>query len=200
LFTLRALAQYSPEDTALVDIEKINPRIKVEIKYATEDNFTGRRLYDVGKCFLRRFVAVKLDSVQRELEKFGLGLKVWDCYRPLSVQKILWSIVPDERYVANPAKGSRHNRGCAVDLTLVDSCGNELPMPTKYDDFTEKAHRDYFDLPDTLIKNREILENVMRKYGFIPLPTEWWHFDFEGWEKFSILDIPLKELLRDENK
>ena len=135
-----------------------------------------------------------LDSVQRELEKVGLGLKVWDCYRPLSVQKILWSIVPDERYVANPAKGSRHNRGCAVDLTLVDSLGNELPMPTKYDDFTEKAHRDYYNLPDTVIKNRKILEDVMKKYGFIPLPTEWWHFDAQGWENFSILDIPLKEL------
>ena len=144
--------------------------------------------------FLRKFVALKLDSVQRELEKVGLGLKVWDCYRPLSVQKILWSIVPDERYVANPAKGSRHNRGCAVDLTLVDSLGNELPMPTKYDDFTEKAHRDYYNLPDTVIKNRKILEDVMKKYGFIPLPTEWWHFDAQGWENFSILDIPLKEL------
>lgn len=200
LILSKSFAQFSPEDTVLVDIEKINPRIKVEIKYATEDNFTGRKLYDVGKCFLRKFVAMKLDSVQRELEKIGLGLKVWDCYRPLSVQKILWSIVPDERYVANPAKGSRHNRGCAVDLTLVDSLGNELPMPTKYDDFTEKAHRDYFNLPDTLIKNRKILEDVMVKYGFVPLPTEWWHFDFKGWEKFSILDIPLKELVRDENK
>ncbi len=198
LILAKSFAQYTPDDTILVDIEKINPRIKVEIKYATEDNFTGRKLYDVGKCFLRKFVAMKLDSVQKELEKFGLGLKVWDCYRPLSVQKILWSIVPDERYVANPAKGSRHNRGCAVDLTLVDSLGNELPMPTKYDDFSEKAHRNYFDLPDTLIKNRKILEDVMVKYGFIPLPTEWWHFDFEGWENFSILDIPLKELIRDE--
>jgi D-alanyl-D-alanine dipeptidase len=188
------LAQFSPEDTVLVDIQKINPKIIVEIKYATEDNFTGKKLYDVSKCFLRKFVALKLDSVQRELEKVGLGLKVWDCYRPLSVQKILWSIVPDERYVANPAKGSRHNRGCAVDLTLVDSLGNELPMPTKYDDFTEKAHRDYYNLPDTVIKNRKILEDVMKKYGFIPLPTEWWHFDAQGWENFSILDIPLKEL------
>ena len=197
IFILNAeslLAQFSPEDTVLVDIQKINPRIIVEIKYATEDNFTGKKLYDVPKCFLRKFVALKLDSVQRELEKVGLGLKVWDCYRPLSVQKILWSIVPDERYVANPAKGSRHNRGCAVDLTLVDSLGNELPMPTKYDDFTEKAHRDYYNLPDTVIKNRKILEDVMKKYGFIPLPTEWWHFDAQGWENFSILDIPLKEL------
>jgi D-alanyl-D-alanine dipeptidase len=200
LIVTKSFAQYSPEDTLLVDIKEVNPRIKVEIKYATEDNFTGRKLYDIGKCFLRKFVAMKLDSVQRELEKFGLGLKVWDCYRPLSVQKILWSIVPDERYVANPAKGSRHNRGCAVDLTLVDSLGNELPMPTRYDDFTEKAHRDYSNLPDTLIKNRKILEDVMVKYGFVPLPTEWWHFDFKGWERFSILDIPLKELVRDKNK
>jgi D-alanyl-D-alanine dipeptidase len=194
IFSGVAFAQFLPEDTILVDVQKINPRIKVEIRYATENNFTGKKLYSVGKCFLRKFVAVKLDSVQKELENYGLGIKVWDCYRPLSVQKILWSIVPDERYVANPSKGSRHNRGCAVDLTLVDSLGNELPMPTGYDDFTEKAHRNYFNLPDTLIKNRMILENVMRKYGFIPLPTEWWHFDCEGWENFSILDIPLEEI------
>ncbi|MCX7762433.1 MAG: M15 family metallopeptidase [Candidatus Kryptonium sp.] len=197
LFAQNSVAQFSPEDTVLVDIQKINPRIVVEIKYATDDNFTGRKLYTVSRCFLRKFVALKLDSVQRELEKFGLGLKVWDCYRPLSVQKILWSIVPDERYVANPAKGSRHNRGCAVDLTLVDSSGKELPMPTKYDDFSEKAHRDYYNLPDTVIKNRKLLEDVMKKYGFIPLPTEWWHFDSEGWERFSILDIPLEELVKD---
>ncbi len=194
LFSELAFAQFLPEDTLLVDVQEINPRIRVEIRYATTNNFTGRKLYSVGKCFLRKFVAVKLDSVQRELENYGLGIKVWDCYRPLSVQKILWSLVPDERYVANPAKGSRHNRGCAVDLTLVDSLGNELPMPTGYDDFTEKAHRNYFNLPDTLIKNRMTLENVMRKYGFIPLQTEWWHFDCEGWEKFSILDIPLEEI------
>lgn len=193
--TKSLLAQFSHEDTSLVDVQKINPRIKIDIKYATEDNFTGQKLYNVPKCFLRKFVALKLDSVQKELEKIGLGLKVWDCYRPLSVQKILWAIVPDERYVANPAKGSRHNRGCAVDLTLVDSLGNELPMPTKYDDFTEKAHRNYNDLPDTVVKNRKLLEDVMKKYGFIPLPTEWWHFDFEGWEKFSILDIPLEKLI-----
>ncbi len=197
LLVFKALAQYPSEDTVFADIQKINPKIKVEIRYATENNFTGKKLYDVDKCFLRKIVAMKLDSVQRELEKIGLGLKVWDCYRPLSVQKVLWSIVPDERYVANPAKGSRHNRGCAVDLTLVDSLGNELPMPTGYDDFTEKAHRDYFDLPDTLIKNRQILENVMKKYGFIPLSTEWWHFDFKDWEKFQILDIPLKKLTDD---
>jgi zinc D-Ala-D-Ala dipeptidase len=194
IFSGVAFAQVLPEDTLLVDVQKINPRIKVEIRYATENNFTGKKLYSVGKCFLRKFVAFKLDSVQKELENYGLGIKVWDCYRPLSVQKILWSIVPDERYVANPSKGSRHNRGCAVDLTLVDSLGNELPMPTGYDDFTEKAHRNYFNLPDTLIKNRMILENVMRKYGFIPLSTEWWHFDCEGWENFSILDIPLEEI------
>lgn len=198
LLTKNLLAQFSHEDTILVDIQKINPRIKIDIKYATEDNFTGRKLYSVPKCFLRRFVALKLDSVQKELEKIELGLKVWDCYRPLSVQEILWSIVPDERYVANPAKGSRHNRGCAVDLTLVDSLGNELPMPTKYDDFTEKAHRNYKDLPDTVVKNRKLLEDVMKKYGFIPLPSEWWHFDFEGWEKFSILDIPLEKLINEK--
>ena len=127
----------------MIDMHRRNPRILLEIRYATANNFTHTALYDRPECWLNGVAAARLDAVQKELETQGLGLKVWDCYRPLSVQKKFWALVPDERYVANPAKGSRHNRGAAVDLTLVGAGGSELLMPTAHDDFTTRAHRDF---------------------------------------------------------
>ncbi|MEP0918916.1 M15 family metallopeptidase [Leptolyngbya sp. DQ-M1] len=174
-----------------VDIRSINPRIALDIRYATTNNFVKRKLYPQARCILRASVAQQLSQVQTNLEKEGLGLKVYDCYRPLSIQKRLWEIVPDERYVANPAKGSRHNRGAAVDVTLIDRTGKELPMPTQFDDFTERASRSYTDLPAPVLKNRQLLENAMVRAGFIPLSTEWWHFDGKGWQNFSVRDVPL---------
>ncbi len=171
---------------ALVDITTVNARIRLDIRYATTNNFTGRKVYPEARCLLREGTARKLSAVQRELEGMGLGLKVLDCYRPLEVQKKFWALAPDERYVANPAKGSRHNRGAAVDVTLVTAAGEELPMPTGFDDFTEKAHRDYQALPAEAIRNRALLERVMKKHGFDPLPTEWWHFDDADWRKYPI--------------
>lgn len=177
-----------------VDVEKINPKFCIDIRYATTNNFAGKVLYPVAKCYLRKKVASKLNDVQNALEERGLGLKIFDGYRPLSVQKIMWEIVPDERYVANPAEGSKHNRGSAVDVTLVDSKGQELRMPTGFDDFSVKAHRDCFDLPNEAIENRDLLEKIMVQHGFIPLPTEWWHFDDAEWEDYPIEDVSLESL------
>jgi zinc D-Ala-D-Ala dipeptidase len=182
------------QDFDLVDIKSINPRILVDIRYATSNNFVGRPVYSRAKCFLRRKVALKLDAIQQKLEKIGLGLKIWDGYRPHSVQKIFWEIVPDPRYVAPPEIGSRHNRGAAVDLTLVDDQGKELKMPTDFDDFSDKAHLNYDRLPKEVIYNRTLLENIMRAHDFIPCQTEWWHFDDEEGEKYPIEDKPLEEL------
>ncbi len=178
----------------LVDIKEVNPRIVVDLRYSTEDNFTKKKLYDSNTCFLRKSAAAKLDAVQKELEKVNLGLKVWDCYRPLGVQRIFWAIFPDERFVANPEKGSRHNRASAVDLTLVDSQGKELQMPTGFDDFSPRAGHDYQDLPDRIIKNRELLKDLMEKAGFLSLPEEWWHYDDQNWEQFDLMDIPFQDL------
>lgn len=175
--------------TAFVDVRSINPRIAIDIRYATTNNFVKQKLYPQARCILRTPVAQQLSQVQTDLEKQGLGLKVYDCYRPLSVQKRLWEIVPDERYVANPANGARHNRGAAVDLTLVDRTGKELPMPTAFDDFTERASRSYTELPAPVLKNRQLLENAMVRAGFTPLSTEWWHFDSKGWQNFPVRDI-----------
>lgn len=177
-----------------LELNKVNPNILLDIRYATTNNFTGKIVYPEARAFLVKDAALSLDSVQKELETIGLGLKIYDGYRPLSVQKKFWEIMPDERYVADPKKGSRHNRGMAVDLTLVNKDGKELNMPTEYDDFTEKAHRDYINLSEEQIKNRKILEDVMTKYGFTGLPTEWWHFDYKGWENYEVMDIDFKDI------
>jgi|WetSurMetagenome_2_1015567.scaffolds.fasta_scaffold26109_3 zinc D-Ala-D-Ala dipeptidase len=178
----------------LVNVWKLDTTIILDIRYATTNNFTGKQVYDEAKFFLRTEPAKKILEVQKELKSLGLNIKIFDGYRPLSVQKKFWEIMPDERYVADPKKGSRHNRGAAVDLTLIDKNGNEIPMPTSYDDFTEKASRNYMNLSSQIIINRKFLEDLMAKYGFIGLPTEWWHFDYEGWEKFDVLDVDFKEL------
>ena len=181
-------------DSDFVDIQSINPRILIDIRYATTNNFVGRPVYPCAKCYLRRKVALKLDKVQQQLEKIGLGLKIWDGYRPLSVQKIFWELVPDPRYVAPPDEGSKHNRGAAVDLTLVDKKGKEVRMPTDFDDFSVKAHLNYERLPKEVIYNRALLENIMRAHGFVPAQTEWWHYDDEESEKYPIEDQSLEEL------
>lgn len=178
----------------LVNIQKKCPRIILDIRYATTNNFTRHQVYSSASCFLQESTAQKLCRVQEELETMGLGLKIFDGYRPLSVQKIFWNLVPDERYVGNPAKGSKHNRGSAVDCTLVTKDGKELAMPTEFDNFTERAHRTFMNLPTDIIKNRELLERVMTKHGFVGLPTEWWHFDDTDWQQYPILDISFEEL------
>ena len=196
----KAEASTSPGKVAdIVDMKEVNPRIIVDMRYATENNFAKKRLYDSNNCFLRKPTAIKLDAVQKELEAMNLGLKVWDCYRPLAVQRTLWAILPDERYVANPEKGSRHNRASSVDVTLVDSDGKELQMPTGFDDFSPRAHHHYQDLPDRAIRNRELLKSSMEKAGFIPLPEEWWHYDDDKWVQFDIMDVSFEDLLGHRN-
>jgi zinc D-Ala-D-Ala dipeptidase len=171
------------------DIKKYDFSIKLDIKYATKENFTKEKVYPEARCLLRKPVAEALSRVQASLRLRNLGLKVYDCYRPLSIQKKFWDLVKDERYVAHPDKGSKHNRGAAVDLTLVDPSGEELEMPTPYDDFTEKAHRNYQGGDKAALRNRKTLEVAMAKEGFIGLDTEWWHFDHKDWEKYSLEDV-----------
>ncbi|MEB3278316.1 MAG: M15 family metallopeptidase [Lyngbya sp.] len=176
----------------LVDIRDVNPNIKPDIRYATTNNFLKRKLYSVPRCLLRADVAKSLSNVQQDLEEMGLGLKVFDCYRPWSVTKQMWEILPDNRYVANPQRGSRHNRGAAVDLTLVDlRTGEELKMPTDFDDFTEKAARDYYYHSPEVRRNSNLLEYKMKQYGFKSLITEWWHFDAGDWQQYSLLNVEL---------
>lgn len=180
-----------------VDIARLDASIRVDLRYATANNFTGQAVYPPSaRCYLRARVAQRLQAVQRELSTQRLGLKVFDCYRPLSVQRRFFALVPDERYVANPSKGSRHNRGAAVDLTLVDAAGAEQPMPTSFDDFSERAHRDFMALPNEAIANRARLEAAMTHQGFVPLPTEWWHFDDRDAKTDPLADVSFDELAR----
>jgi D-alanyl-D-alanine dipeptidase len=182
----------NPSD--LVDVQRVIPGIVLDIRYATTNNFTGQQLYPVARCCLRTEAADKLKAVQEELHGMGYALKVFDGYRPLSVQKKMWVVYPHPGFVADPAKGSRHNRGAAVDLTLIKLDGTEVPMPTPFDDFTDKAHRDYIDLPPDVIKNRELLEQVMTEHGFKGLKTEWWHFDMKGWQKYPLMDVDYSQI------
>lgn len=173
----------------LVDLKKADPSLIVEAAYATPHTFLGIAVYPENLLFLMRPAAERLSRAQKNLLRLGLGLKIWDAYRPLSLQKKMWDLVLDDRYIANPQTGSRHNRGCAIDCTLVDLQGNERPMPTAYLDFSERAHRDFMDLPPDAIRNRQILENAMSVEGFIPLHEEWWHFDAPEWQDYPVLDI-----------
>ncbi len=188
------LAQSTRLIPEFVDVHQMNPSIILDIRYATPNNFLHRAVYPQARCFLVKEAALKLNEVQKELQSIGLGLKIFDGYRPLSVQKKMWEIMPNPSYVANPKHGSRHNRGSAVDLTLVDSSGHELEMPTGFDDFTPRAHHDYMKLPAKVRINRWILRTVMEKHGFKPIRTEWWHYDLKNWRKYPVMDFSFEEL------
>ena len=183
------------EQNDLVAVTSLSANIRLDIRYATTNNFTGRQVYPCAGAFLRRTAALKLARAQAMLEERGLALKVYDAYRPLSVQKIFWQIVPDERYVADPAKGSRHNRGSAVDVTMVDlKTGRELPMPSAFDDFSPRAGYAFTNLPPEAVSNRALLRAVMCACGFVPFESEWWHFDDADWQSNPVLDIPMESL------
>ncbi|MDP4087713.1 MAG: D-alanyl-D-alanine dipeptidase [Bacillota bacterium] len=174
----------------LVNIQDINSDIVVDLKYATADNFTGKVIYDFTICLLREETAAKLSKASQELMKLGYRIKIFDGYRPPYAQKILWSKVPDERYVANPSKGgSIHSKGAAVDVTIVDSQGKELEMPSKYDDLTAHAGRSNNNISENAKKNLKLLTNVMTSNGFKILNSEWWHYDDTDSTKYPQVDV-----------
>ena len=185
---------FAQTDTTFVEIIKLNPKIQLDLRYATSNNFLGEKVYPDARCFLRTPAAKALDKVQKELETFGLGLLIFDGYRPLSVQKKMWEIMPDGRYVADPKKGSRHNRGMAVDVSLVDQDGIPLEMPTPFDSFKREAHHDFMDLFNKVKLNRWILRTIMEKHGFSAISSEWWHYDYKGWKGYNVLDKSFEEL------
>lgn len=177
----------------LVDLQTLG--IPLDIRYATPDNFMRQTLYPSARAFLRAPAAQALADVQRELAARGLGIKVFDGYRPYAVTVAMWEPIQNPDYVADPKKGSRHNRGAAVDLTLIDlKTGAEVAMPTPYDDFTPRAAQSFNDLPADVLANRALLNDVMTRHGFDPLPSEWWHFDFRGWERFDLLNVRFDEI------
>lgn len=182
------------EENPLVDLKKALSGLHFDIRYATADNFVKEVLYPEARCLLRKETAEKLKKAQDALQQKGFSLKLFDGYRPLSVQKKLWEKYPVEGFVANPAKGSNHNRGAAVDLTLADKDGKELPMPSAYDEFSERAHRDYQGGTEEERRNRQVLEDAMQGAGFIGLRSEWWHFDDADAKKYPVLDLPFSSV------
>jgi zinc D-Ala-D-Ala dipeptidase len=182
----------------LIDLEKLIPTLVLDIRYATTNNFTGEKIYSIAKAYARKPVAESLKKIQADLKSQGLGIKIFDAYRPYKATVKFYEVYGDTTYVASPYKGSRHNRGCALDLTLINlKTGKELKMPTGYDSFSKDAWPTTPVKDPEARKNRTLLISAMEKYGFRVNSSEWWHFDFIGWKKFEVLDIDFEEL---ENK
>ena len=195
LALMLGMAAQAAEAPLLVDLAQLDPAPLQEIRYATRYNFTGQPLYPFAAAFLHRDAAAALARVQASLAPQGLGLKVFDAYRPLSVQKLMWERLPDERYVSNPnTTHGRHTRGTAVDLTLIDRLGQQLEMPSDYDDFSERAHRDSKAMTPNQRAHLEILDRAMQAQGFEPLATEWWHYDYHGWQDYPVLGLDFQQL------
>lgn len=194
---VRALKATIAKDSAkqMVSLKKITPTVILDLHYATADNFMHRLMYPANttNSFMRRPAVLALQKVAEELQTKGLALKIYDAYRPFSVTQKFWELVHDERYVANPAKGSGHNKGVAVDLTIVDTATNkELDMGTGFDNFTDTAHQNFTALPANVLANRKLLRETMTKYGFIVFETEWWHYYWPG--NFEVLNLSFDQL------
>lgn len=175
--------RHSAADQNFVDVTTLDKTIRLDIRYATTDNFTKAQIYDCPKCLLRPEAAKQIVKVHRALREQGYGgLKMFDCYRPRPYQQRLWDKVPNPDYVTPPTKGSMHSRGAAVDLTVVDKDGKELDMGTPYDFFGPEAHTDYTRHPARVLANRRLLDRIMDDHGFKGIRTEWWHFSFRGKE------------------
>ncbi|MBT1687682.1 M15 family metallopeptidase [Dawidia soli] len=179
----------------LIDLEKFIPGLVLDIRYATTNNFTGERIYTLAKAYARKPVAEGLKRAQAALKEKGLGIKVFDAYRPYKATVRFYEVYKDTTYVASPYKGSRHNRGCAIDMTLIDlKTGQELKMPTGYDSFQKAAWPSTPVKDPEVRKNRQLIIDVMKQQGFKVNSSEWWHFDFIGWTKYDVLDIDFEEL------
>jgi zinc D-Ala-D-Ala dipeptidase len=183
----------------LVEVVTLDPTIHLDVRYATARNFVGRPVYKEARAFLQRPAAEALVRAHRALAAKGFGLVVFDGYRPWSVTKLFWEVTPEDKheFVADPRKGSRHNRGCAVDLSLYDlATGRAVEMPSAYDEMTERAYPDYEGGPAEARERREVLRAAMEAEGFSVYPSEWWHFDYKDWALYPVLDVPFSALGR----
>jgi D-alanyl-D-alanine dipeptidase len=183
----------------LIELIQLDPTFKLDIRYATNNNFVGRPVYKEARAFLQRPAAEALVRVNKALARQGFGLVVFDGYRPWYVTKLFWGATPDDRkeFVADPAKGSRHNRGSAVDVSLYDlKSGKEVKMPSGYDEMTERAYPTYKCAPPEVLKMREILRAAMEAEGFTVNESEWWHFDYKDWDKYPIMDVSFSAIER----
>lgn len=189
-----ALVKANPNNQ-LVEIKKAIPNITLDIRYATTNNFMDRVMYKQARAFARKPVVASLKEIQAELNKKGLGLKIFDGYRPYAVTVAFYKQASNKNFVANPAKGSKHNRGCAIDLSLINlKSGKELEMPTPYDSFSAAAAPNYPNVKPLAKKNRDFLIRTMQKHHFKVIENEWWHYDFDSWPQYHLMDIPFEQL------
>ena len=179
-------AQSINKDQDFVRLADLSTQFVFDMRYATDNNFIGKRVYDCADCLVRIKVAKALISANESFMKKGYRIKFFDCYRPLDVQKVMWKVYPNPSYVADPKKGSIHNRGGAVDITLVDEHGQELLMGTSFDHFGKEAHHAYQNLPQEVLDNRKLLKEGMKLAGFNPITTEWWHYNFGEAIRYAI--------------
>jgi len=189
-------ARYFRPDS-LVELVTIDSTIHLDIRYATARNFMGRPMYTQARAFLQFPAAVALARVSEQAKRHGYGLLIFDAYRPWSVTKKFWDETPREKriYVANPRQGSKHNRGCAVDLSFYDPLtGQEISMPSMYDDFSHHAAVQYGGGTTEERAARDLLRQLMTSEGFIVNADEWWHYDYRDWREYRILDIPFEQL------
>jgi D-alanyl-D-alanine dipeptidase len=183
------------ETNTLIDIKKSIPSIQLDLRYATTNNFTKVALYkNATTTYLRKNAATALQKVQTDLQKIGYSLKIYDAYRPYQATVLMWDLIKDERYVANPKTGSNHNRGLAIDLTIVDNKGKEVNMGTGFDNFTDTAHHNFIGLPNSINTSRKLLKTTMERYGFKALETEWWHYSFVNSGTNAVYDLSFKTL------
>jgi D-alanyl-D-alanine dipeptidase len=195
----KAVAKNS--NNALIEIKKEIPSVALDITYATSKNIAEKPVYSIAAAFARKPVVESLKKIQLELNKQGFGLKVFDGYRPYAVTCLFYAALRDTTFVAPPWRGSKHNRGCALDLTVIDlKTGKELDMPSGYDEATERSYQSYDKCTAIQAANRKLLRDVMTANGFQIYPYEWWHFDYVGWEKYDIMDIDFEVLLNSKFK
>lgn len=185
------------KDSDLVELVDLDPTFKLDIRYATNNNFVGRAVYKEPRAFLQRPAAEALVKVNQELRALGYGLLIFDGYRPWQVTKIFWDITPPDKkkFVADPRQGSRHNRGCAIDLSLFDlATGKEIPMTGEFDEMTERSYPDYPGGTEEQRRMRDFLRSKMEAHGFAVYEYEWWHFDFKDWRSYRIQNIPFRQI------
>ncbi len=186
IFSLQAQTDGTLADSTFVNLKDYSSDFVYDMKYATEDNFLKAKVYDCSECFLRLKTVIALVNANEKFIKKGFRIKIFDCYRPLDIQKRMWTIISNPEYVADPAKGSIHNRGGAVDITLVDLNGKELDMGTAFDFFGPEAGHYFDNLPDEVKKNRSFLKKIMKKSNFISFDSEWWHYNLKNASKEKV--------------
>jgi zinc D-Ala-D-Ala dipeptidase len=181
---------------AMINVQQLIPNIIVDLRYNTTNNFTTKKLYTKATAtFMRMPAANALLQVQAILKQKGLGIKIFDAYRPYAATVLMWELIKDERYVANPKNGSNHNRGLAVDLTLINlTTKQEINMGTGFDNFTDTAHHTFTALPQAILDNRKLLKTTMEQYGFKAFDTEWWHYSWPNNANFEVMDINFEEM------